>query len=138
MITLAKRFWHALPNPKPITVSYSLGYLVCLGIGVLAEVDPPNTFNYAWSDWVTRGWAALLILGGAAGAWAAPQGKWLIEKPAIVFAASGLAMYASVVLMLHLQQPGNRLIQFLLIILALDFLLVRYLRIHKYSYEPGK
>ena len=138
MIALAKRFWHALPIPQPITISYSLGYVVCLGMGISALIEPPSSFSYAWSDLVTRGWGLLLVIGGLLGAWAALFGKWLIEKPAILFVGAGLAMYASVVLMLHLQQPGNRLIQFLLIILALDFLLVRYLRIHKYSYEPGK
>lgn len=133
-----QRFWLGIPVPRPITLAFTVGYAVCVAAGVSGFIDPPSTFDAVWSGTVTRLWSSLLVIGGLLGVIAAPWGRWLVEKPALILMATGVAMYASVVLLLHVQQPDNRLIQFFMLLLVLDLLLIRYLRIHKYSFEPGR
>lgn len=133
-----RRFWDRVTEPKAITLGQTLIYSLMSFAGASALIEPPRTVSEAWGSLLTIVWGLFLVLGGVVGAITCIFGKWWLEKPALLSVAVGALMYASVVLALHFSDPGNRLAQLAFVLSSVVQCGIRFLHIHRYSYEPGK
>jgi hypothetical protein len=138
MRTAAVWLWARITEPKLITIVQTCIYAGIALAGLSAMLDPPMSVKGVWGPTLTAVWAWLLISGGGIGALTAPVGRWWAEKLGLVAAATGVLLYASIVLSLHFTDPGNRLVQLCFILVVLMHLAIRFLRIHRFSYEPGR
>lgn len=127
-----------IPPPEEITAIQVVIYLVAAAGGVSALAHPPGSITGQWGVVLTTLWALFQGVGGAVAAPAAIQGWWMIEKPALLAVATGITMYATGVVTAHFAEPGNRLPQLSVILIAIFYLATRFIRIHKYAYQPGK
>ena len=130
--------WLRLQEPRAITLVQTLIYLVLAWGGTTAVMQPPSSIEGQFGSVLTSIWAWCAIVGGLVGALACPFGKWMIEKPAIILCILASTLYAVFTLMLHVQGSGNRLPQLAMQVTALLYFASRYIRIHPFSYQPGK
>lgn len=133
-----KKLWLRLQEPRAVTAAQTLIYAVVVFAGVMSLVSPPTSFEGYLGISVPYVWGGFATLGGLAGMYSAPTGKWLIEKPAVLACLTAISLYAGSVLTLHLTTSGNRLVQLCFVIVALLHFITRYFRIRPFSYEPGK
>lgn len=133
-----KSLWLRLQEPRAVTVAQTLVYAVATFAGVMSLIAPPTSFEGYLGISVPYVWGGFAILGGLAGMYSAPTGKWLIEKPAVIACLTATSLYAGSVLTLHITTNGNRLVQLSFVIIALLHFVTRYFRIRPFSYEPGK
>lgn len=130
--------WLRIQEPRLITILQTVIYGLCAWAGVATVFAPPSSIEGQFGIVVTLAWGWFAIIGGVAGALACPFGKWLIEKPAIILCATAAAMYAGIILTLHIHEAGNRIPQFCFVLIALLYFASRYARIRPFSYQPGK
>jgi len=132
-----KKFWGAVQEPRVITVLAWVAYLIVGLIGVSAMAHPPASIHWVLGSALTYVWATFLVLSGVIGALTTLQGVWWLERAAVLLAVGGAAIYATVVVTLQAQgAEGNRLPQSGFILVTIIFFATRWLRIHKYSYDP--
>lgn len=135
-MNLPRRLWMLLREPRAITALTLVAYLILIGVGYSTITAPPASIREELG-WVTTLWGALLLAGGLIGALAVPRGIWWVEKLALLFAATGTAIYFSTVVQLHLESEiGNRIPQAGFILLGLVALATRYLRIRYAALDP--
>lgn len=132
------RLWGTVPPPRSITLIQTIIYLILAAAGWSALTNPPRSITGNWGDSLTAIWGVSLLAGGAVAAIAAPTGRWFIEKPALLLVATGVVMYGTAIAALHVTEAGNRLVQLGFVTVVLAYLVVRFLRIHQFSYEPGR
>lgn len=132
------RMWAMVPPPRAITLIHTIVYALLAVAGYSALTDPPRSIEGTWGQTLTLVWGLSLLAGGAVATLAAPTGRWFIEKPALLLVATGVVMYGTAIIALQFQESGNRLVQLLFVSTVLAHLVVRFLRIHKYAYEPGR
>ena len=108
----------APPHIKPImAVAYGIGVFT----GLATLTNPPQS-----------------IAGGVLGLATVFTPWWWAERTALIFAGTGVAVYAFVVLNLHILAPpgSSRLTQVGIIGLAVCLLVLRWHLIRVYSYQP--
>lgn len=88
-----------------LRVILTVAYLFVFIAGASAFFNPPVTISGAISEWVTRFWGVLALLGGGGGAWAVAFDKWRVEFVAAPLAASGVMCYAIAVWTIALTEP---------------------------------
>ena len=130
------RLWQLLDEPRARTAIRMVAYTILIGAGVGAFGSPPSSLKTAWGALFTDVWAALLILGGATCLAATPRGWWWIERIGITIAGTGLLMYLSVVVTLHVTQPGNRVPQAAVIAFAITLLVERLVATNDAPLDP--
>lgn len=111
-------------------------YVICIIGGVSAWVVPPQSIEGVLGGALTTLWGFFLVAGGTLGASSVLQGTWWLERAGVLCCATGLAIYAVVVLSLHLLESGSRLMQLAAILIALMSFVVRWIRIRRYAYDP--
>ncbi|WP_334121850.1 OpgC domain-containing protein [Glutamicibacter sp.] len=130
--------WIRIQEPRLVSVVQTLIYALCFTGGLVTILDPPRSIEGAFGNGVTLAWGLFALIGGAMGAYSAPTGKWLIEKPAIIACATAITLYAGILVSLHITETGNRIPQLVFVLIGLLHFVNRYWRIKPYSYEPGK
>lgn len=130
--------WLRIQEPRVVTLAQTVIYLLCALGGIIAIIAPPMSIEVKYGPYVTFAWGSFALIGGVLGTWAAPAGKWLIEKPAIIACTTALTLYAGFILSLQLTVPGNRWVQLCFVLMVIAHFIGRYARIRPYSYEPGK
>lgn len=135
---VARGLWDRVHEPRVINAMMALIYGLCFALGLWAVLDPPSSFTDPFANWMPYLWGGFLILGGAVGAWAAPTGKRFAERPALVAVSTGVTIYLTNVVTLHVIQPGNRGPQALSLAVVLAFFVMRWVRIQHFVYEPGR
>lgn len=132
--------WERITEPRNMKVAYLAIYLVTALIGVVTLVMPPQSIAGEIGPLITTVWASLFILGGTVGAVTVLPGWWWAERLlALAPVAIGLAIYAAVVVVLHLQSTdtgSSRMTQVGTIVLASAPFAIRFLVIREYSYDP--
>jgi len=129
--------WLRIQEPRIVTMTQTVIYLLCFTGGAVTILDPPRSIEAQFATAFVYAWGVFALIGGAMGAYAAPTGKWLIEKPAIIACSTAILMYAGILLTLQLTTPGNRVVQLVFVSIGLLHFVARYWRIKPYSYEPG-
>src|SRR5690625_7855993 len=82
-MTLTKRLWARVNEPRIVSASHALVYLVLLSAGLYALVNPPTTLEGAAGAFSMRLLAGPLAIGGAIGAPTALAGIWWPERTAV-------------------------------------------------------
>lgn len=130
--------WLRIQEPRVVTAMQTMIYaLVAVG-GLMTILQPPTSFEGTFGAGILYTWGTFALAGGLLGAYAAPGGKWLIEKPAIIACVTAIGIYAGIILTMQLTTSGNRITQLVFVLIGLLHFIGRYARIRPYSYEPGK
>ena len=135
---MPRRLWLMLHEPRIITAATGVMWAILIGIGTAALLAPPATISHQMGPTLTIVWAILLMVGGALGLVGCLPGWFWIERVGLILAGTGASMYLAVVLLLHYAEPGSRLVQAGFVILSLDFLVVRWLRIRGPQIDPTR
>lgn len=135
---MPRRLWMMLHEPRVITAATGVMWAILIGIGAAALLAPPATISHQMGPTLTVVWAILLMVGGLAGLVGCLPGWFWIERVGLILTGTGASMYLAVVLLLHYAEPGSRLVQAGFVILTLDFLVVRWLRIRGPQIDPTR
>ncbi|MDO5050009.1 MAG: hypothetical protein Q4D87_09035 [Actinomycetaceae bacterium] len=123
-------FWSYVHEPKAITVTMSLAYVVTLVAGVwtisTGYLEPVEIMRYIA---IVQG--VVLIMGGTVGALSSLIGYYALERPAVMLTAVGIAIW---VINTWTISPNAGLIG----VFALLFLVTRWLRIRVFTVTPGE
>ena len=130
------RLWLMLHEPRSITATMTVSWLIVFTIGISAFVVPPATVQHALGTPLMLAWAALLTIGGALGLVGCPLGWWWVERAGIFAGIAGMLVYLFIVLFLQYTQGGSRLVLAGFISLGIVSLAVRYLRIRGAQLDP--
>lgn len=141
-ILWAQRMWESITEPRHLKFAYLVIYMVTIAVGLVTLVKPPQSIEGPLGTATTMLWAGLFILGGLVGAVTVLPGWWWVERLlGIAPIFIGLAIYLSVVIVLHVQgleSGASRLTQIGIILLAAAPFTLRGLLIREYSYEPRR
>ena len=132
------RLWLLLHEPRVITATQGIVWLIWAAIGVAAVLAPPMTIAHEMGPTLTGVWGGLMCVGGLLGLAGCLPGWWWVERSGIIGAGAGAVVYVFVVLNLHATTPGNRLVQAGFILLAVASLIVRWLRISGLQTDPTR
>ncbi|ALX66835.1 hypothetical protein [Microbacterium sp. XT11] len=142
MMRALRAAWERITEPRHMKVAYLAIYMLTVVIGVVTLISPPQSIAGEAGPLITTVWAMLFIVGGAIGAITVLPGWWWAERLlAIGPVMLGLAIYLTVVTILHLQSTdagSSRLTQVGIILLASAPFTIRALVIREYSYEPRR
>jgi len=131
-----KRLWRKVREPRVISTLTSIAYLVGTIGGLSVMIEPPTTLEGAIGVTAMRLIAFSLTLGGLIGVPTSLFGVWWLERIAVLFVALATVLYASVVITLHLTEPGNRILQSAFLVVVFLSQIARWHRIHIRPYDP--
>lgn len=103
--------WARVATPKWLTILTAIGYLIALGAGGYAMVNQPSSIEGAIGEVAMHSIAVLLVVAGTLGAPTSLFGEWKVERFAALLAFAATVFYIVVILALHLEGTGNRLLQ---------------------------
>lgn len=103
--------WAKIATPKWLTIITTIGYLIALGAGGYAIVNQPSSIEGAIGELAMYSISVLLVVSGALGAPTALFGEWKIERYAALLACLATVFYIAIILTLHVEGTGNRLLQ---------------------------
>ncbi|WP_156532908.1 hypothetical protein [Cellulosimicrobium sp. I38E] len=136
-MSVLQGLWGKVQEPKVVTFLHWIAYMVALGVGLSALVDPPSSVAGELGPVLTTIWAGFIILGGVLGVFATLPGVWWLERAAVIACITGLAVWVMVVVTLELTIPdGNRWPQAGALTMLALLLAVRWFRIRRYAYDP--
>lgn len=104
-------FWSKVATPKWLTIISTIGYVVAFAAGGYAIVNQPNSLEGAIGQLSMYSISMLLVVGGFIGAPTALFGEWKLERWAAVLCALGTFIYLLLIIALHFEGSGNRLLQ---------------------------
>lgn len=131
------RLWTRIHEPRIVSVLRFFVYLVLLSGGLAAMVSPPASLEGEVGAVAMTVLATLLAFGGLLGAIAALPGTWWLERTALLAIICALLIYGLIVAVLHVQGPGNRLLQLSMIIAVILSQAIRWVRIRQRPYDPA-
>lgn len=132
------RWFLTIPEPREVRFAYLGSYLLWAVAGVSVLISPPTSLEGTLGPVLTYVWGAFLALGSVLGASTVLTIYWWVERLAIWLTGTGVAVYAILILSMHLTSSGNRIPQLCFVLAGLVFLIVRYLRIKGARVQPGK
>lgn len=138
MRTTLHRAWSSIREPRAITLVQTLIYALCAAGGLSTILWPPVSVQGQYGVIITAAWGWFALVGGTLGMVSCPRGVWLIEKPALILCGLALFLYAGFIISLQITETGNRLSQFFFVTIVLFHFIARYMRIHRYAYDPEK
>lgn len=134
--------WARITEPRHMKVAYLVVYAITTAVGVITLITPPQSIAGEVGPVLTTIWASLFIAGGLTGMITVLPGWWWAERLlAIALVILGLAIYFTVVVILHAQSAdtgSSRLTQLGIILLASAPFTIRFLIIREYSFEPRR
>lgn len=138
MSSLLIRLWKKVREPRVISFTYFVSYMVLFGVAVSALVDPPRSVEGHIGALAMTLLAAILAFGAAIGAPSALMGVWWLERVAVFAIAVAALIYGGIVIGLHIDGSGNRLLQFGFVINVLLMQIVRWYRIKDEDLDPDR
>lgn len=129
--------WATVRDPHVIKTLHAITYNIVAVAGMNAYLLQPDPLAHVWGRPATYVWAGALTIGGLAAASACIAGVWWIEKIAITIICTGIALYGGLLLTLGLRAERLFIVQTMMMGVVLLQLIVRFIRIHHYTYEPG-
>lgn len=133
-----KKAWLRVHQPRAISGIYFVIYLILLGGGIAALLQPPTSIEGEIGSTAMFILAGLLTFGGLIGAIAALPGIWWLERTAVTSVALSAAVYGGIVATLQVTESGNRLLQLSFVLTVLLMQAVRWHRIHQRPYDPDR
>lgn len=128
-----------MPDPRDISVVYTIVYIVTLYTGIVTILQPPSSLSLAVGGPQTMALVGILMTMGAVAALVGGAGEWWrMERIGVLGAGAGVLIYAAIVLGLHLTTEGSRLTQLGVIVLAELLFVVRMMMIRTFTFRPGR
>ena len=134
---MPKRLWKLLQEPRAVTATMAVSWMIGLGIGAVTVLSPPTTLTGALGH-MTIVMGCLMLIGSAFGVTGCLSGWWWVERCGVIAAGTGTAIYASTLIVIQYQQAGSRLTQLGFILLVVCFLITRWLRIQGAQVDPTR
>ncbi|WP_449280430.1 hypothetical protein [Leucobacter sp.] len=131
-----RTWWLRIPDPRDISLAYTVIYVIAGATGLVTLVYPPTTIKAAIGPAAMAGIGVLLLVGAVLGMLGGAWEHWKLERVGIGLMGSALVIYGILVAVLHFQSPGSRLTQLGVIVLAVGVFAVRYLMIRRYTFRP--
>ena len=132
------RWFLSIPEPRSVRFGYLVAYLLWAVAGVSVLISPPTSLEGTVGPVLTYTWGSFLALGSIIGASTVLTIYWWAERLAIWLTGTGVAVYAILIVSMHLTSAGNRIPQLCFVLAGLAFLIVRYFRIKGARVQPGK
>lgn len=125
-------YWHRRNDRLPVTITVAATWLLFIYAGYAAIFYTPRTIM-AQVGAVVPFWGGLLIVGGIVGFVGCaliPHPWWrYLERFGIYFSGAGTLIYAVTVFYLGITESGYRQVQFAFILIAMGWLVSRYVRL---------
>lgn len=131
-------YWRLLREPRAVTAVSGGAWLIVVAVGISALLSPPPTLSHAWGSTITWVWAMPLIMGGLISVAGCLPGWWWVERVGILATGTGVMMYLSIVVILHVCGPNSQLVSAGHIIVILAGLTTRWLQISGLALDPAK
>lgn len=107
----ARGLWQRIQEPRVVTAVQTIVYALCAVGGISTILDPTSSIEGAFGGGVILTWGIFALICEVMGAFDAPGGKWLIEKPAIIACITAIGIYAGIILTTQLTSRGNRIVR---------------------------
>ncbi|MGW9021253.1 hypothetical protein ACWGOE_07215 [Leucobacter chromiiresistens] len=131
-----RTWWLGIPDPREISIAFTLAYIVALYTGAVTLVQPPSTVKAAIGPSSMAALAVLLVLGSLIAMLGGAREHWKLERIGLWFMAGATIIYGALVLGLHFETNGSRLTQLGFVTLALFLFIVRWVLIRYFEYRP--
>lgn len=135
-MTTLRALWARVHEPKAVSILYFVMYTLGVGAGLYATVNPPASIEGQIGSTAMTALSVLLTFGCALGSLAALPGVYWLERSAVASVALAATIYLGIVLTLHTQQGGNRLLQAWFVAFVLGMQAVRWVRVRERPYRP--
>lgn len=131
-----KTWWTRVPEPRDLSLVFSVAYVVSLLGGIVAFVAPPQSLTGIVGPTLLAIIGVFLIAGSLMAMFAGAKEIWLVERLGIWLMGGGVFTYGLQVGIIQATQPGARWLQMAIIVIALLLFIVRYRLIRIYTYRP--
>lgn len=136
VVRALRRVWQKINEPRVISVAYFVMYALGACAGVYATISPPSSIEGQIGSTAMTALTVLLAFGCALGTIAALPGIYWLERSAVTSISLAATIYLVILMTLHAQQPGNRLLQAWFVLFVLGMQLVRWVRVRERPYRP--
>lgn len=134
----ARALWLRINEPRSVSVMYFLAYLVLLCMGAYALVNPPTSIEGPIGTFAMNMLAGTLTFGASVGVVSVLPGIWWLERTAVLSISLSSTLYLIIIIALHTQGTGNRLLQAGFVCFVLIMQGVRWVRVAKRPYDPDR
>lgn len=125
-----------MPEPRELSLAFSVMYAVALATGVAALVWPPLRFaQEVGGRSVMASIGALFIIGALLAMYGGMKEHWKLERIGLWFIAGALLICGIILVVLQISS-GDWLVVLGVTLLAMFSLLVRYLMIWRFTFRP--
>lgn len=125
-----------VPEPRDLSLIFSLAYLLAFAGGVIAFVAPPQSISLITGPILLSIIGVFLIVGSLMSMVAGARDIWLIERLGVWLMGSAVFVYGIQVVIVQVTEPGSRYLQMIIIGLALLVFVIRYRLIRIYTFRP--
>ena len=129
-------WWLRFPEPRELSMLWSVMYLVAMVSGVFALTLPPRSVIGAIGDAAISLIGIFLLVGALVAAVGGARDYWRLERVGVAAQGAAWAMYLLTVIAMQIMGDGSRFLQMGVIVTALCALTARYLLIRVYTYKP--
>lgn len=131
-----KTWWMRVPEPRDLSLIFTITYLLALIGGVIAFVAPPQSISGLTGPILLSIIGVFLIVGSLMAMYAGAREVWLIERLGVWLMGSAVFVYGLQVGIIQATQPGSRYLQLTVICIALLVFVIRYRLIRIYTFRP--
>ncbi len=132
----ARTWWLTVPEPREISMIYTLIYAAALGTGICTLVIPPPTIQHIAAPPTLAFIGYGLVVGAALAAAGGYWEVWALERGGLVLIAAALAGIGVLLIALQHVELGARVLQLGVLVLAISVLVVRWVMIRIFTYRP--
>jgi 4-amino-4-deoxy-L-arabinose transferase-like glycosyltransferase len=137
-VTYLSALWARIHEPRAVSIIYFVMYTLGALAGLYSTANPPSSLEGQFGTMAMAALTALLTFGCTLGAVAALPGIYWLERSAVLSVALAALIYLSIVLVLHTQNDGNRLLQGWFVLFVLGMQGVRWVRVSARPYRPDE
>lgn len=131
-----RTWWLTVPEPREISVAYTVIYALAATLGVATIAAPPDAIQHIASTGLIILVGCFLTAGAALAAGAGYWDYWQLERLGLVLICGGLVCYGILVGALQHTTIGSRIGYLIVIVLAIMSMLLRWLMIRGFTYRP--
>ena len=129
-------WWLRFPEPRELSMLWSIMYLFAMATGVLALCLPPRSVIGMIGDVAIALIGVFLLVGALLAALGGAFDYWRLERIGILAQGAAWGMYLITVIAMQITGDGSRFVQMGAIATAMCAISARYLLIRIYTYKP--
>lgn len=125
MVTVLRRWFLMIQEPRVIRLTMFGVYLSLIGTGIASFTSTPDQFFQATGPIIVYAIGVFWIIGGVLGTIAILPGFWSLERIGLISTAIGIVFRGTLVGALGVSAQGALLLLVLLLLLVVRFLSIR-------------